>query len=260
MLRLVSGTGLAQLIAILAAPILTRLYAEAFGVAALFASLTGILGVLACMRYELSIVLPDNDREAANLLGISLGFSVLIALLTVPIIVFAGPQVLQWVRMPELVPYLWLVPIMVLIHGVFTALNYWNTRTKHFTRLSIARVTSSVASTSATLGALFADDDGLAETMRAICTHGGVRRHHYPKCLHEQPVFAGPGYRWGDFPESERASREVLSLPMHPGLTEREQERVIVALQGVLEARASFHPGAVARSGAGGGGPIGVQS
>jgi len=107
-------------------------------------------------------------------------------------------------------------------------------------------------------GALFTDDDGLAETMRAIRTHGGIRRHHYPKCLHEQPVFAGLGYRWGDFPEAERASREVLSLPMHPYLTEREQERVIVALQGVLEARASFHPGAVARSGAGGGGPIGV--
>lgn len=50
-LRLVAGTGLAQLIAILAALILTRLYGpEAFGVTALFASLTGILSVLACMR------------------------------------------------------------------------------------------------------------------------------------------------------------------------------------------------------------------
>ena len=156
-LRLVAGTGLAQLIGVLVAPILTRLYApEVFGVAALFTSLTGILGVLACMRYELSIVLPDNDRGAANLLGVSLCFSTLIALLTVPIIVFAGPEVLQWVRMPELTPYLWLVSVTVFIHGVFTALNYWNTRTKHFTRLSIARVTSSLASTSATLGAGFA--------------------------------------------------------------------------------------------------------
>ena len=43
---------------------------------------------------------------------------------------------------------------------------------------------------------------------------------------------AALGYRWGDFPEAERASREVLSLPMHPGLTEREQDRVAAALQG----------------------------
>jgi len=39
---------------------------------------------------------------------------------------------------------------------------------------------------------------------------------YYPKCFHEQPVFEDLGYRYGDFPESERASKEVLSLPMGP--------------------------------------------
>lgn len=53
-LRLVSGTGIAQLIAILAAPILTRINGpKAFGVAALFASLTAIISVVACLRCEL---------------------------------------------------------------------------------------------------------------------------------------------------------------------------------------------------------------
>ena len=152
-LRLVSGTGLAQVITLLAAPILTRLYApEAFGVAALFASITGILGVLACMRYELAIVLPDNDREAANLLAVSLVMTVLMAGLTIPVIGYGSDQILAWVNMPELAPYLWLIPLAVLAHGVFTALNYWNTRTKHFTRLSIARVTSQVAGTGTSLG------------------------------------------------------------------------------------------------------------
>jgi len=167
-------------------------------------------------------------------------------------------------------------------------------------------------------GALFTSDDSLAERMRAIRTHGGVRRHfhslvgmnarfdtlqaavllakwprfdwevkerarigarysellravcvvpevaagnthvyaqytvripdrdkvaerlkaqqiptavYYPKCLHEQPVFASLGYKWGDFPESEKASREVLSLPMHPLLTQEDQDRVVAALK-----------------------------
>lgn len=38
---------------------------------------------------------------------------------------------------------------------------------------------------------------------------------YYPKCFHEQPVFESLGYMRGDFPESEMASEEVLSLPMH---------------------------------------------
>jgi UDP-2-acetamido-2-deoxy-ribo-hexuluronate aminotransferase len=166
-------------------------------------------------------------------------------------------------------------------------------------------------------GALFTNDDALAEKMKAIRTHGGLKRHHhpllglngrfdtiqaavllaklphfdwevqergrigarysellrgccavpvvapenshvyaqytlripdrdqvaerlksagiptavyYPKCLHEQPIFAGLGCHWGDFPESERASREVLSLPMHPFLSEADQDKVIMEL------------------------------
>jgi UDP-2-acetamido-2-deoxy-ribo-hexuluronate aminotransferase len=53
---------------------------------------------------------------------------------------------------------------------------------------------------------------------------------YYPKCLHEQPVFAKLGYHWGDFPEAEKASREVLSLPMHPFLAESDQDRIVGAV------------------------------
>ncbi|MFA7318055.1 MAG: DegT/DnrJ/EryC1/StrS aminotransferase family protein [Sulfuricella sp.] len=54
---------------------------------------------------------------------------------------------------------------------------------------------------------------------------------YYPRCLHEQPAFAFCGYEWGMFPESEKASREVLSLPMHPYLAEIDQDSIISAIQ-----------------------------
>jgi UDP-2-acetamido-2-deoxy-ribo-hexuluronate aminotransferase len=54
---------------------------------------------------------------------------------------------------------------------------------------------------------------------------------YYPKCLHEQPVFSKLGYSWGDFPESEKASREVLSLPMHPFLVPEQQDQVVSAVK-----------------------------
>lgn len=53
---------------------------------------------------------------------------------------------------------------------------------------------------------------------------------YYPKCFHEQPVFEELGYEYGDFPGSEQASREVLSLPMHPFLSSREQDEIIEKL------------------------------
>lgn len=57
---------------------------------------------------------------------------------------------------------------------------------------------------------------------------------YYPKCLHEQPAFSFCGYVWGDFPVAEKASREVLSLPMHPFLNQADQDRVIAALRSAL--------------------------
>ena len=57
---------------------------------------------------------------------------------------------------------------------------------------------------------------------------------YYPKCLHEQPVFASLGYKWGDFPHSEKASRDVLSLPMHPFLTAEDQDQIVAALKSAM--------------------------
>ncbi|RMF06290.1 DegT/DnrJ/EryC1/StrS family aminotransferase [Candidatus Woesearchaeota archaeon] len=54
---------------------------------------------------------------------------------------------------------------------------------------------------------------------------------YYPKPLHLHPFFLKMGYKEGDFPVSERASREVLSIPVHPAVTEEDMEIILKALE-----------------------------
>jgi len=42
-----------------------------------------------------------------------------------------------------------------------------------------------------------------------------------------QPAFQYLGYKKGDFPEAEKAAKEVLSLPIYPELTKEEQDHII---------------------------------
>jgi dTDP-4-amino-4,6-dideoxygalactose transaminase len=65
---------------------------------------------------------------------------------------------------------------------------------------------------------------------RFLLSRGVGTEVYYPVPLHLQPVFAYLGYKEGDLPESERAAKEVVALPMFPELTEDEQKYVVAAI------------------------------
>ncbi len=77
------------------------------------------------------------------------------------------------------------------------------------------------------------NDDAIRDRLRQrLLDREIISMVYYPLSLHQQPVYASPDLL--PLPESERASREVLSLPMFPELTETEQERIVDALKDSL--------------------------
>jgi dTDP-4-amino-4,6-dideoxygalactose transaminase len=62
---------------------------------------------------------------------------------------------------------------------------------------------------------------------------------YYTTALHLQPAFASLGYREGSLPETERAGREVLALPIWPSITPEQQQEVVETIRAAVTLRAA---------------------
>ena len=89
--------------------------------------------------------------------------------------------------------------------------------------------------------------DAIYRELNARGIQSGI---HYPIPVHLQPAFANLGYREGDFPCSEHAAREVLSLPMYAELSDAQIESITDAVVGAIEQFApAHHNGSIVRIG-----------
>jgi dTDP-4-amino-4,6-dideoxygalactose transaminase len=79
------------------------------------------------------------------------------------------------------------------------------------------------------------DRDHLQQYLK---TNNIISGLHYPKPLHLQEAYRSLGCREGDYPIAERLARQVLSLPMFPGLTKEQQAYVVSKIKEAMGARA----------------------
>ena len=78
-----------------------------------------------------------------------------------------------------------------------------------------------------------AQQETIASQVAALRERGVGTLIHYPIPLHLQPAFASLGGKPGDHPVAERASAEILSLPLYPELTDDQARAVVEAVRGV---------------------------
>ena len=151
--KLVSGTVIAQIAGILLIPIITRIFGpEIYGVAATFISLVSVIAVIGCMRYELAILLPKDDRDAGAVFLACLLIMVCVSLASLLGIWLFGDIIVGLLNAPALKEYLILVPIAAFINSLYMALRYWNSRWRRFGTQATTQVLQSVSASGLKLG------------------------------------------------------------------------------------------------------------
>lgn len=136
---LISGTAIAQLIPILLQPILRRYFPpEFFGAYSVYLSIVGILLVISSLRYELAIILPRKDKEAAGVLFLSIIISFLFNILLLLLIIALKEKIMVFMNLDDAFGnYLFLVPAGIFLFSVYQSINYWLIRKKRFFQISV---------------------------------------------------------------------------------------------------------------------------
>lgn len=150
---LTTGTAVAQGINILAMLLLTRIFApQAFGLLALFMTCVSLFSVLGGARYELAIMLPEHDTAAVNVFYGSVLALFLIALLGLAAIALFHARVTQLLGDPAVAPWLWSMPAVLFLMGLYQILSYWCGRMKRFQKVAISRIALTVGTVAAQVG------------------------------------------------------------------------------------------------------------
>jgi O-antigen/teichoic acid export membrane protein len=142
---MMSGKTIAAVIALFTMPIVARLFVPSdFGVAAVFASITGILSSVASLRYAAAIVLPKDRNEAIQIMAFSHRIVFLACVFLVALIGIYKLSHSSWSALELLGGWLWAVPIAVFFMSLVLIQESWLTREKSFKTLSTSLVTFNV--------------------------------------------------------------------------------------------------------------------
>lgn len=150
--KLLSANVIAQAIGLLVYPILTRLYSpEDFGLLNLFLSIGNICLLISTGEYQYAIVLPKQKKDAIACFHV--GFFILVGVtLLCGISTLFSKQIAALFNAPALEGVYPLLCIFVFFSGLWIMLNYWYTRNKQYTKISIYQITQTISTACLKLG------------------------------------------------------------------------------------------------------------
>lgn len=141
---LLSGTVLSQVVLLITSGIVSRLYSPAeIGSFQAFMTIPQTIAVVAGLRYDMAVVLPERDADARRLVRLVLAVSTGVSVATSLICWAGAPAIAGWLHHPELESWLvWAGPL-VLVTAIVNTCGYWFTRLTRYRAISTNRVQQS---------------------------------------------------------------------------------------------------------------------
>lgn len=130
---LASGTAGAQALGMLFSPIITRIYGpDAYGVMGTFISMANIIIPVAALSYPIAIVLPKENRDAKELIRLSLIITIVLSLISLIILILFSSTIESIFNLKEIGDFLFLIPLVIAFAGMMQVMEQWLIRTKQF--------------------------------------------------------------------------------------------------------------------------------
>jgi O-antigen/teichoic acid export membrane protein len=169
---LMTGTTLAQALPVAISPILTRLYTPSeFGVFAIYLACVSILAILATGRYELAIMVPKKDKDAAALVVLAFIIGLIISACIFCVVYFFNERVAGLLSFGGHSELLYWVPVSVMLTAGYQSLNYWCNRKGYYRQMSSARVAQGVSMSGVHIAAGYAKQGLFGLVAGAVTGH-----------------------------------------------------------------------------------------
>lgn len=140
-----SGVFIAQFIAVITTPIITRLYSPAdFGILAVFSSSLAIIVIAGGFRYDSALPLPKEDIDAAHLFVLFFIILSVSTFILILILYLMGNLVFSFFHAENMLPYIFLFIIGFFGAGIYRGLTYWVTRKRDYARITYTKINQSI--------------------------------------------------------------------------------------------------------------------
>lgn len=144
---LVSGAAIAQAIPIILQLILRRTYSpQDFGAFSVYMVLLSPLALIATLRYEVTIVLPKENQDSANILVGSILINLVLIIIIFIIIILFKDNLVSFINLPEKYSYyLYFLPLGIFLYATYQSINFWLIRQKAFKSSATNKIMRRVA-------------------------------------------------------------------------------------------------------------------